>query len=118
MLDASLTVMSWRKFSLYAIGGVGVSWNTLDLDSNGNDCVQSYEIDDNDTNFVWEVGAGVTYAFTPHFALSFEYLFTEFENLQLGEKAELADGTVLTDIESDSFNLDSQALMLGLRYAF
>lgn len=119
MFDTSLTVASWRMVSIYAIGGVGISWNTIDLDEHASDCVSSVDLDNNDTNFVWEVGAGITFAATKHLALSFEYLFTQFENLELGENGTLGDsGSTLSEVESESFDLNSQALMLGLRYAF
>jgi len=121
MLDASLTVMSWRKLSFYVIGGAGYSWNSIDLETHATDCVLGADLDNDDTNFVWEAGAGVTLALTDNLGVSFQYLYVQFEDLALGEDGTLGEGsteTVLSDIESDNFDLTSQAVMAGFRYAF
>ncbi len=118
MFDLALTIASYEEFSLYAIGGIGPSWNSFDLTEHGNDCVEEVGFDNNDGNLAYEFGGGVTYAASEEFGISLQYLYTNFLDLELEQNADLGDGSTLSDIDSDNFDFSSQALVLGLRYAF
>jgi opacity protein-like surface antigen len=118
MFDLALTIATYRNFSVYAIAGIGPSWNRIDFDSKANDCVVGMELDDHtDTNFAYEIGAGINFGVTQHLAVTLEYLYAGFNNLDLSEHGNIG-GFEVSALESEEFDLSSQAIFLGLRYAF
>ncbi len=120
MLDGALTIVSKKKFSLYAIGGIGNAWNRVsysDTDS-GTSCLnQRLNLNSNNlTNFAWELGAGLTYAFNNRVGLSLEYLYTDLGKVR--SSAVGTSGTITTPIIVPAyFRLSSQAGLLGLHLA-
>lgn len=118
MLDGALTVASWRKFSTYIKAGIGNSWNRIaysDVDHSDDTCViQNLKLNDNDnSHFVWEAGAGATYAFNNRVGLSFEYLYADFGKLKTAGNGNTGLITAPLILPA-SFNLHTQALLLGL----
>jgi len=118
MLDAALTVASYKRFSTYLIAGIGDSWNRVgysDKDNSGDMCdTQNVHLNTHtSSNFVWEAGVGVAYAFNNHAKLSFQYLYTDFGTLKTSGSG--TSGTITNPTLSPaSFNLHTQALLLGL----
>lgn len=118
MLDGALTVASWRQLSTYGIVGIGESWNKVyyrDTDHSGDTCnLQSLSLNSrNNSNFAWEVGAGVNYAINNTFALSLEYLYTDYGSLSIGNSGNAGSITNPT-ISPATFNFRTQAMLLGL----
>ena len=119
MFDGALTVASKKQFSLYAIGGIGNAWNQLSYsdaeNANAADCsVSGLNLGSNTrSSFAWEAGAGITYAFSPHVLLSFEYLYAD-----LGTAKTSASGNTGTisspNIAPAQLNLNSQVVLFGL----
>jgi opacity protein-like surface antigen len=118
MFDLALTIVSYDDFSLYAIGGIGPSWNDFDLTEHESDCVEEVRFDGDDVNLAYEFGGGITYAAMDELDISLQYLYTNFLDLEFDDNADIGDGSELSNIESDDFDFSSQALVLGLRYAF
>jgi opacity protein-like surface antigen len=118
MFDLALTIVSYDEFSLYAIGGIGPSWNDFDLTEFENDCVEEVRFDGDDVNLAYEFGGGISFAGSENATISLQYLYTNFLDLEFDNNAAIGDGSEITDIESDDFDFSSQALVLGLRYAF
>jgi opacity protein-like surface antigen len=117
MFDVALTLASWRDLSVFALAGIGPSWNRLDFSSHideGVDCdLNDVGVDSHtDTNFAYEFGGGVTYELTEHLALSAEYLFTGFDDLKLGNSDDVED------LDPSDFHLNSSAFLFGLRVMF
>jgi hypothetical protein len=117
MFDVSLTLASYRNLSIYAIAGIGPSWNRIDFETPNCAPGEEIEIDPHTTvNFAYEFGGGINYALTEHIALTVEYLYTGFNDLRLDDDGEV--GGVDQELKSDDFDLSSQAVLFGIRYAF
>ena len=121
MLDGALTVVSKKQYSLYVIGGIGNAWNRgsyNDADRNGIPCVDQF-LNLNTTthsNFAWEVGAGLSYAFNNRLSLSLEYLYADLGSLKTPGTG--FTGAITTPaLVPASFELTSQAALLGLHVA-
>jgi len=120
MLDAALTIMSYKHFSAFAIGGIGNAWSRIgysDKDKSGTCSNQNLSLNSKtNSHFAWELGAGVNYAFNYRFGMSFEYLYTNFGNLSTSGSGTV--GTVTTPVITPAhFSLSSQTALLGLNVA-
>lgn len=118
MLDAALTVVSKGEYSLFVIGGIGEARHKVSYHDSGsvNDPCNLAALrlsDRNQSNYVWEAGAGVAYAFNNRFNLSLEYLYTNFGKLKLTSSAHSTTLTI-PQITPSPFTLHSQAVLLGL----
>ena len=125
MLDAALTVASWKQISIYAIGGIGNAWNRIGYSDKDNDngdvtdtCPEQRLSLNNrsQSKFVWEAGAGATYAFNDRFGLSLEWLYTNLGNVRTSGSGDTATITAPVIVPAH-FNLKSQTLLLGLHIA-
>ena len=121
MFDTALTIASKRQYSLYAIGGIGAAWNRIgysDAERNGIPClIQALNLNTTTfSNFSWEAGAGLSYAFNNRFSLSLEYLYTDLGTVNT--PATGSTGTItMPVIVPASFKLTSQAALFGLHVA-
>ncbi|MFA6037542.1 MAG: outer membrane beta-barrel protein [Legionellales bacterium] len=117
MFDLGLTLAAIDRFSVYAIAGAGIAWNKTDLNANPNqqgiDCgAIGFDIDSKtSSSFAYEFGGGMTYAAMDNLAISLEYLYTGFTDVELGNDSDEFD------IESQDLDINSQAVLLGLRFA-
>lgn len=122
MLDAALTVASWKKLSVYAIGGIGNAWNRIGYSDQDKDtstpCTdQRLNLNKNTrAHFSWEAGAGLTYAANTRVSFSLEYLFTYLGTVQTSGSG--YTGTITAPVIVPAhFNLRSQTALLGLHIA-
>ncbi len=121
MFDTALTIISKKQYSLYAIGGIGNAWNHAsysDADRNGLPCAdQSLHLKSaTHSNFVWEAGAGLSYAFNKSISLSLEYLYTDLG--KVSSSASGSTGTITTPVIVPAhFGLAAQSALLGLHIA-
>lgn len=120
MLDVALTVAAWRQYSIYAIGGLGNAWNRLgysDRDKGNLPCPEQRLRLSSHTRsqFAWEVGGGLNFAFNDRIGLSLEYLFTHLGNVRTSGSGNA--GILTTAIIPAHFNLSSQTGLLGLHIA-
>lgn len=121
MLDTALTVVSKRQYSLYAIGGIGAAWNHIgysDANNSGLPCtIQSLNLNSNTpSNFVWEAGAGLSYALNNRFSLSLEYLYVDLGRINTPSTG--FTGTISAPVLVPAeMRLSSQAALLGLHVA-
>lgn len=121
MLDAALTIMSWKKLSVFAIGGIGNAWNRVgyrDQDKGDGDCSDPrLNLNSNTrSSFVWEIGGGVNYAFNNRVGLSLEYLYTDLGKVNFsaeGDNVDVANPVIVPA----RFRLKAQTVLLGLHIA-
>lgn len=118
MLDGELTLAQWRNISVYGLAGLGIAWNRVGLNAHGlhgfdPDTQDEWEIEgfsdckQTSTSFAYEFGGGITADVTDRLGVSLQYLFTGMDAVELSSHHH--DGT--------DFHLNTQALMLGLRWA-
>jgi opacity protein-like surface antigen len=120
MLDAALTVVARGHFSTYLIAGLGNAWNRIsysDANNSGASCANNLSLNDTTySHFVWEAGAGVGFDFNNGFKATFEYLYTDYGRLQASGNGTSA-GFAAPISSPASFNLHTQALLLGIHVA-
>ncbi len=118
MFDLALTVASLERLSLYVLGGAGIAFNRTQLDSIAHPGTGIADVDlssQTSTSFAWEFGGGLTYALMDDLAVSLQYLFTGIQSVKLGSEDAL-EGQAF-NVQGENFDMDSQAVMLGLRLA-
>ena len=122
MVDGALTIASKKQFSLYTIGGIGNAWNRLNYSDNDNNNTaacpdQGLNLGSHThSNFAWELGAGVTYAFNPRVLLSLEYLYANLGTAQTSAHGNTGS-IAIPNIVPAQLHLNSQAALLGLHIA-
>jgi opacity protein-like surface antigen len=121
MIDAGLTVASWRSFSVYALGGMGKAWNRIDYNDNTNadDPCPEQRINLNSHtsgDFAWEAGTGVKYTINNRVGVSFAYLYTDFGTQKTDNTGNSGTITAPT-LSSNSIPFHTQSLLLGLHIA-
>jgi len=85
----------------------GLGFGHVDFDNHGITAVGT-AMDDSATGFAWQVGAGISYAFTPQTTMELGYRYFSVENV----------GLVAVDGTESDVDIHSNQVMLGLRYAF
>lgn len=124
MFDTALTIASKKQLSVYVKGGIGNAWNRIgysdtDKDTGASDPCPEQRLSLNKatrSNFVWEAGAGLQWAFNNRVGLSLEYLYTDLGSASISPHG--GTGTITTPvIVPGHFNLNSQAALLGLHIA-
>ncbi|MBA3535379.1 MAG: SPOR domain-containing protein [Tatlockia sp.] len=117
MMDVALTVLSKKQFSLFALGGIGNSWNRVgyrDAPRNNLPCPEEY-LNLNSTSrssFSWEAGAGLSFALNSRFALSLEYLYADSGKVKTPTNGFGAINTY--NIAPADFKLTTQSALLAL----
>lgn len=118
MFDLGLTVAAIDRFSIYAIGGVGVSWNSIDFKANPtpeglDDKVDGFELDSqHSSSLAYEFGGGISYALLDNVAISVEYLYAGILDVKLDQ-----DNDEYTNVASSDFDINTQTILAGLRLA-
>lgn len=121
MFDTALTVLSRCGFSTFVIGGLGDASSRVRYSDTVNSditCdIQNINLDSkSNSHFVWELGAGLNYAFNCRVGVSAEYLYTDFGKLNPSRSGNT--GIIAQPIISPAnFNLHTQAVLLGLHVA-
>lgn len=119
MADLNLTFISWRNYSLYGKAGIGPSWNQVNYHSKEGPSSDTIYLDRQiDTNFAYEFGGGAQVDITKNLGLSLEYLYTGFTQLELNNEGSQEGVGELDDVDSEHFNLSSQAVLLGIYVNF
>ncbi len=119
MFDLALSVFELEAFSVYALGGLGIAWNEINYHAQMNpscNCeIMDINLDSHHNNgFAYEFGAGITYAVMDDMAISLEYLYTGLNEIQLGNLTDEANGLT---IHGNNFDINTQSVLLGLRFA-
>jgi len=120
MLDAALTIVSKKQFSIYALAGIGGSWDSVSYSDQGatSPCpLTAVDLDKrNQSNFAWDLGGGVAYAFNPIISLSLEYLYTDLGTLDLLASGDTGNISV-PQLGEASAKVSTQSVLLGLHVA-
>ena len=90
----------------YVGGGIGYAWSSLD--DYGVRAAPN-ALDDDDSAFAWQLGAGLGYAVTEQATVSLDYRYFSTR----ADATSNVGGSVNSDVD-----LDSHTVMLGLRYRF
>lgn len=117
MLDAALDIVSYKKLSLYAIGGLGGAWSRIGYSDSdkGISCPdQRLDLDtEGHTTFAWELGGGLAYYFNDRIGLSLEYLYADLGHVRTSASGNT--GTITAPvIVPASFKLKAHNVLLGL----
>ncbi|HSW71097.1 MAG TPA: outer membrane beta-barrel protein [Gammaproteobacteria bacterium] len=119
MFDLDINVISYKKISAYAKGGIGQSWTKLGYsDSSTSPCsVQHVSLYTNTTSdSAWEAGGGLLYHYNDQLSLSLEYLYTHLGRVKLASSG--GAGTISAPIlATNQFHLNTQSALLGLHLA-
>jgi outer membrane autotransporter protein len=91
----------------YVGGGLGYAWS--DLEGYGIQAVPNV-LDDDDSGFAWQLGAGVGYELTSSATISLDY---RYFSTSADVETSAATGSV-----GDEVDLDSHTVMVGVRYGF
>ncbi|MFA6036700.1 MAG: outer membrane beta-barrel protein [Legionellales bacterium] len=115
MFDLGVTIAAIDRFSIYALGGLGAAWNSTSFNAQGKDgldCpIDNVNLNEEDSSgFAYEFGGGLTFAATDRVAISLEYLYTGFDDVDLG-------GDPALDIDGSNLYINAQSVLLGLRFA-
>jgi opacity protein-like surface antigen len=102
-----LDMQNSSAFTPYAGGGVGAAWVTGDVNLNNSGFGPA---DGRGTNFAFQLGAGVKYAFTDQVSLDLGYRYKSIQNVDF----KALDGQA--DLENGDVN--SHNIQLGLTYNF
>ena len=94
-------------FTPYVGAGLGLAFNYLGVDWRTHNGNHGGSIDDRQTNFAWQVGAGVAYSFTDNMAVDVAYRYLDLGYTQV-------DGHY-GDVGIRPYNHE---IMLGLRFGF
>ena len=102
-LNAYYDIDTGTKFTPYVGGGIGYAKLKGSI-SNGGVKLAS----DSDTNFAWQLGAGVAYAVNENISVDFGYRYTDMGDLTAN----------VYPTETFKIDVDSHELLLGVRYTF
>ncbi len=92
MFDLAVTFASMQGFSIYGIGGLGISWNDTDFSTTPTSDLLPYgfELDsDATTSFAYEFGIGLGYDITDDIGISLEYLYASLGDVEVQGTAKL-----------------------------
>ncbi len=115
---AKPSLFTYHGFSPYLIGAIGTAWSTMSY----NEQVVVPDIAANsalslvkktNTHFIYNLGAGIRYAISPHLDISAEYLYAHFGPLSPGGISPSAINPPSIE-HGPSFPVYSQVLNLGL----
>ncbi len=101
-LNAYYDIDTGTKFTPYIGGGIGYAKNEVSLSSSG------LNISKDDTNFAWQLGAGVAYAVNDNVSVDFGYRYTDMDEIDV----------VIPSGSTSTVETDSHELYLGARYTF
>jgi len=93
------------KFTPYIGVGIGMSLVDTKIDANGINIFPS----NTETNFAWNIGTGISYAFTDKMSVDLAYRYVQLGD---GETKTIAQSFIKAD------SIDAHQIMLGFRYTF
>ena len=101
-LNAYYDIDTRTKFTPYVGGGIGYA------KIEGSMSMPGMNISEDDTNFAWQLGAGVAYAVNKNISVDFGYRYTGMGDLTAN----------VYPTETFKIDVDSHKLLLGVRYTF
>ena len=101
-LNAYYDIDTGTKFTPYVGGGIGYA------KIEGSMSMPGMNISEDDTNFAWQLGAGVAYAVNKNISVDFGYRYTDMGDLTAN----------IYPTEKFKIDVDSHELLLGVRYTF
>ncbi len=120
MLDFDLTVIEIEKFSVFALAGLGIAFNSTDLNVMVNEehNFPDFSLDSNEsTAFAYEFGAGFGYAITDDWGVSLEYLYANLGEANVSGSSPIPGDPDDLVIDSSDIDMTSQSIILGMTFA-
>lgn len=117
MIDFALTLAQLQKFSVFVIGGAGESWTKVNYNNRvraGRDRDRVILNQHTNSGFASEIGAGATLDVSCNFAVSLQYLYTNFNDIQTARKGTL-NGRAYNIGNAAHFAFHTQEVLLLLR---
>lgn len=104
-------------FTPYIGGGLGVSFVNSDMKSGPGIGGRMINLDDSDTVFTWQLGAGVNYDVNETVSVGLGYRFRALHDIDLGHKASAGDGfTGVFTSDYEDMDLYSHNVMAHLTF--
>lgn len=120
MLDFSLSLLRFKRFSIFILGGAGEAWSRISYhDTPNNNPLARPPLHLNSrtqSNMVYEWGTGMNFEINKRFALSVEYLYTHIGNIKTSGLGTLG-GAVDKQISAAGFSLRRQTVLMDLHVA-
>ncbi len=113
MFDVAFDVLTIRDFSFYGLAGLGIAWNTTNLDwiPNPGVPIPGFSLSDtNSSGFAYEFGVGVDYEVLGDLDISLQYLYTAFDDINI----QGADDFPF-EVSDTELDVNAQSLLLGVR---
>jgi opacity protein-like surface antigen len=120
MFDLGITVLAIDRFSIYALAGVGMSWNSIDFKANPTPEGMDNDVDpfelygQHSSSMAYEFGGGVSYALLDSVAISVEYLYAGILDVKIDQD----NNDYTADVASTEFDINTQTILAGLRLKF
>ncbi|MFA6038298.1 MAG: hypothetical protein WC748_09300 [Legionellales bacterium] len=113
MFDVAVDVFTVRDFSFFALGGLGIAWNSTSLNwvPNPGEDLTGFNLAETDSSgFAYEFGGGVNYEVLGDLDVSLQYLFTVLDNVSAQGADDFYD-----DIHTSDLDIHVQSILLGVR---
>lgn len=111
LLNGYYDIANYNSLSPYVGAGFGIAYNE---GKSYRDVTNNYiQKGGHNTNFTWNVGAGITYKLTPNSALDFGYKFHDLGKIKTSQNLAGAASGTTTRITS---RLHAHTITLGIRY--
>lgn len=115
MLDIDLTVFEIEEFSVFALGGLGVAFNSTGLNvMYDNPAFTDFSLESTSTtSFAYEFGAGMAYDITDDWGVYLEYLYANLGDANVNGTSNAGD----VFISDSDIEMTSQSIILGMTFA-
>ena len=119
MLNIYYDIDTGTKFTPYVGGGIGVAHLKNKSKVAGSTPAGALDISssESETNFAWNIGAGVSYALTDNLSLDAGYRYTDYGNVKESVSQQISGLGAPLNVDG-KFDVTSHEFLLGARYAF
>lgn len=122
MFDLTLALAEYQRWTIFAIGGIGAAWTTVQYDDTAKADIPPSGIDlssHTSSNFAFQFGGGLGFEIMPELDLTLTYLYTDLGDVSTGDSVNATEGNNPNiSITPADFDLQQQSLLLGLEWNF
>jgi opacity protein-like surface antigen len=117
LVNGYYDIGTYAGFTPYVGGGVGFSSNHFDRTGIGLGPLGANLNRNTNTDFAWQVSAGVSYAVTPNWALDFGYRYLDMGEARTGDVLTV-NGLGSAAGATQRGDLQAHEIQVGVRYSF